>query len=112
MERQHEEYFASLRNQLSDQEKAATIFDPEGEVELYLRALADTRVFIEKKIYITSMEEILKAAITAEKDSIVFYLGMKKAVPERLGSDKVNEIIEEEMRHITMLSEQLLVLKR
>ena len=58
------------------------------------------------------MEEILKAAITAEKDSIVFYLGMKKAVPERLGSDKVDEIIEEEMRHITMLSEQLLVLKR
>lgn len=111
MERQHEAYFASLRDQLSDQEKAVTIFDPEGEVEQYLRALADTRIFFEKQIDITSMEEILKAAIVAEKDSIVFYLGMKNAVPERLGSDKVDEIIEEEMRHITMLSEQLLVLK-
>jgi rubrerythrin len=112
MERQHEEYFASLRDQLSDQERTMTIFDPEGEVEVYLRALADTRVFFEKQIDITSMEEILKAAITAEKDSIVFYLGMKKAVPERLGSGKVDDIIVEEMRHITMLSERLLVLKK
>jgi rubrerythrin len=112
MEREHEAYFASLRKQLSDQEKEATTFDPEGEMELYLRALADTRIFFEKEIDITSMEEILKAAIMAEKDSIVFYLGMKNAVPKRLGTDKVEEIIEEEMRHITMLSEELLALKR
>ena len=111
MERQHEVYFASIRNQLSVQEKEMTVFDPQGEVESYLRALAGTRVFFEKKIDITSMEEILKAAIVTEKDSIVFYLGMKNAVPERLGSDKVDEIIEEEMRHITMLSERLLALK-
>jgi len=112
MESQHEAYFASIRSELSDQEKEATVFDPEGEVELYLRALADTRIFFEKKIDVSSMEEILKAAITAEKDSIVFYLGMKNAIPERLGRGKVDEIIEEEMRHITLLSEKLLALKR
>jgi rubrerythrin len=112
MERQHEAYFADIRNALSDQEKEATIFDPDGEIELYLRALADTRIFFEKKIDVSSMEEILKAAITAEKDSIVFYLGMKKTVPERLGREKVDEIIEEEMRHITLLSEKLLALNK
>jgi len=89
-----------------------TVFDPDGEVELYLRALSDTRVFFEKKIDISSMEDILKTAIEAEKDSIVFYLGMKNAVPERLGRDKVDEVIEEEMRHITLLSGELLALKR
>jgi rubrerythrin len=112
MESQHEVYFASIRGQLSDQEKEMTVFDPDGEVELYLRALSDTRVFFEKKIDISSMEDILKAAIEAEKDSIVFYLGMKNAVPERLGRDKVDEVIEEEMRHITLLSGELLALKR
>jgi len=112
MESQHEAYFASIRNELSDQEKETTVFDPDGEVDLYLRALADTRIFFEKKIDVSSMEEILKAAITAEKDSIVFYLGMKSTIPERLGSEKVDEIIEEEMRHITLLSQRLLALKR
>ena len=112
MESEHEKYFASIRSQLSDQEKEMTVFDPDGEVELYLRALADIRIFFEKKIDASSLEEILKAAITAEKDSIVFYLGMKNTVPERLGRSKVDEIIEEEMRHITMLSKELLALKR
>lgn len=112
MERLHERYFATLRTELSDLEKEATVFDPNGEVELYLRALADTRIFFEKKIDTSSMEEILKAAITAEKDSIVFYLGMKYTVPERLGREKVDEIIAEEMRHITLLSEKLLALNR
>ncbi len=112
MESHHEAYFASIRSELSDQEKEATVFDPDGQIELYLRALADTRIFFEKKIDVSSMEEILKAAITAEKDSIVFYLGMKNTVPERLGREKVDEIIEEEMRHITLLSEKLLALNR
>jgi len=37
---------------------------------------------------------------------------MKSTIPERLGSEKVDEIIEEEMRHITLLSQRLLALKR
>ena len=112
MESQHEAYFTSIRSELSDQEKETTVFDPDGEVDLYLRALADTRIFFEKKIDVSSMEEILKAAITAEKDSIVFYLGMKSTIPKRLGREKVDEIIEEEMRHITLLSQRLLALQR
>ncbi len=112
MERQHEILFASIRNELSEQEREATVFDPENEVGLYIRALADTRVFFEKKIDISSMEEILKAAIVAEKDSIIFYLGMKNAVPERLGRGKIDIIIEEEMSHITLLSNELLALKK
>ncbi|EMR75129.1 hypothetical protein MBGDF03_01255, partial [Thermoplasmatales archaeon SCGC AB-540-F20] len=54
-----------------------------------LRALAETRVFYEKKIdHQASFEEILKTAITAEKDSIVFYLGMKDVVPATSGKTK------------------------
>jgi len=56
------------------------------------------------------MEEILKEAILAEKDSIVFYLGMKEMVPENLGETKIDAIIKEEMAHIKLLSGKLVAL--
>ena len=111
MEDEHEKTFAQLRAELTSKEKSATVFDPEGESTLYLRALADTRVFFEKEIDITSMRDILKSAITAEKDSIVFYLGMKDLVPDKFGKDRMDAIIKEEMGHIRILSKELVALK-
>ncbi len=107
MEDDHEKTFAQMRKELTASEKAATIFDPEGEAVHYLKALADTRVFFEKEIDTSSMEAILKDAITAEKDSIVFYLGMKEAVPENMGKSRLDAIIKEEMGHIRLLSKEL-----
>ena len=110
MEDEHEKTFAQMRTQLKDSEKTSTVFGPQGEAAGYLKALADTRVFFEKKIDTSSLEEILKAAITAEKDSIVFYLGMKDSVPERIGRGRIDEIIKEEMRHIDALSREFATL--
>lgn len=112
MEDEHEKTFAVLRSNLSTGEKKTTVFDPEGESVMYLRALADTKVFFEKEINVSSMEEILKAAILAEKDSIVFYLGMKDLVPDKLGREKMDAIIKEEMGHIRILSKELMALKK
>ncbi len=111
MEDEHEKTFASLRADLTEAEKTTTVFDPEDESALYLRALADTRVFFEKKIDISSMKEILKAAIVAEKDSIVFYLGLKDFVPDQPGKNRMDTIIKEEMGHIRILSKELVFLK-
>ena len=110
MEDEHEKTFKTLRGKLTEDEKIITTFDPEGDAEKYLRALADTRVFYEKEINTSSMEEILKTAISAEKDSIVFYLGMKDVVPVNLGKEKLDRIIKEEMNHISLLSKKLLSL--
>jgi len=107
MEDQHEKIFNTLHAELSAQEKQSTVFDPEGEAALYLRALADTRVFFEKEIDVTSLKKILKSAIEAEKDSIVFYLGMKEAVPEKFGKGRLDDIIKEEMGHVRLLSRKL-----
>lgn len=112
MEDEHEKTFASLRSNLSTEERSATVFDPEDESALYLRALADTKVFFEKEIDLTSMMGILKAAILAEKDSIVFYLGMKDMVPDKFGKDKLESIIKEEMGHIRILSKKLAAFKK
>ena len=111
MEVVHEKIFANLRSELSGNEKAPTAFDPLNESFLYLRALADTKVFFEKEIDFSSMKSVLKEAIHAEKDSIVFYLGMKEMVPETYGKDKLDKIIKEEMGHIKMLSKELVALK-
>ncbi len=111
MEDRHEETFKAMRAELTKKEKAATVFDPDGEAALYLRALADTRVFYEKEIDVSSMKAILKSAITAEKDSIVFYLGMKEAVDESLGKGRIDHIIKEEMGHIKLLSSKLVQYK-
>lgn len=54
----------------------------------------------------------MEAAIVAEKDSIVFYLGMMQFVPEELGKDKLGKIIKEEMGHIRILSKELVTLFR
>ena len=110
MEDEHEITFKNLRTELTENEKLMTTFDPEGESENYLRALADTRVFYEKEISTNSLKEILKTAITAEKDSIVFYLGMKDIVPAHLGKQKLDGIIKEEMGHIRLLSKELMEL--
>lgn len=112
MEDEHEKTFKVLRSELSTDEKIQTTFDPEGDSERYLRALADTRVFYEKEVIPTSLEDILKFAITIEKDSIVFYLGLKDIVPVHLGKQKLDDIIKEEMGHIRLLSKELIELNK
>jgi rubrerythrin len=111
MEDTHEQTFADMQKGLSDAEKKEAVFDPEDQNALYLKALADTRVFFEKDQPEESMKGILKAAIRAEKDSIAFYLGMKELVSEKLGKSKVNDIIKEEMSHIQLLAGKLVEFK-
>ncbi len=107
MEKDHKRLFEQMRAGLKGAEKSETVFDPEGEAEQYLKALADIRVFFEKSMDTSSMEKILKDAIQAEKDSIVLYLGMKELVPEKYGKNRLEKIIKEEMGHIRLLSGEL-----
>jgi len=111
MELEHERTFAAMREQLKGKETEPTVFDPDGESEKYLRALVDTRVFFEKEIDASTIEGILRAAIQAEKDTILFYLGMRDLVPAELGGQKLDRIIREEMSHVRTLSGELIRLK-
>lgn len=110
MEDEHEKTFADMRASLSEKEKGATVFDPENQAGQYLKSLADTRIFFQKALDLSSMVEILKEALTAEKDSIVFYLGMKEMIPDGRGKSRIDAIIQEEMNHIQVISQKLLAL--
>ena len=112
MEVNHGKIFKALRSELSAKEKETNVFDPAGEAALYLRALVDTRVFFEKEMDVSSLERIFKAALEAEKDAIVFYLGIKDSVPDNLGGSKLDLIIKEEMSHVRLIGNELLKLKR
>ena len=117
MEAEHEETFANMRKQISYKERELITFDPENEIALYLQAIANGHVFDLKKDLsrqLTGKEtaaDILKMAIEAEKDSIVFYVGLKDFVPVKAGKDKVEDIIKEELGHVAELSEKLAALE-
>jgi rubrerythrin len=53
------------------------------------------------------MREVLELAIGFEKDSIVFYLGMKDLVPAAIGGVHLDTIIKEEMTHLSILGGRL-----
>ncbi|MGQ9572262.1 MAG: hypothetical protein ACUVV3_03620 [Dehalococcoidia bacterium] len=117
MEAEHEKVFALMRADLSPEERQPTVADPYGEAVLYLKGMADGHIFdvrtdpSERLTGKETAEEILNTAIGLEKDSIVFYLGLKEMVPERLGRDRVDAIIAEEMGHIGVLCRELSSLK-
>lgn len=110
MEVAHEKTFANMKSRLSEAEKEEVVFDPYEETAAYIQALVDTRVFYEREIDTTSALEVLREAISAEKESIVFYLGMKDMVPDENGKSKLDDIIHEEMGHIQVISNQLMKL--
>lgn len=113
MEDGHLKTFEKMREQLSGQEKGWTVFDPDNQSVLYLQAMADARGYEGK---ITPMKEltgsetpreILETALNSEKESVVFYFGLKELVPVKAGRDKVEAVIIEELGHITTLLNKL-----
>jgi rubrerythrin len=110
MERNHERAFASMRRELADADEGLKAFDPEGEAERYLSAFADGQIFDLNADPVAllgrqeSVQGILELAIDMEKDSVVFYVAIKEAVPESLGKNRIEKIIKEEMDHIILLS--------
>jgi rubrerythrin len=109
MEDGHLRTFQAMRKDLSEQEKGETAYDPYNEASLYLQALADSKGFegmrspTQKLTGKESVGELLEIAIGAEKNSVLYYVGLKDLVPAGAGRDKVEAIIREEIRHIADL---------
>jgi len=113
MEDEHEKTFASIRAELMAGVRMESVYDHENQSALYLRAMADGKVFDIKKDPSNilsegkTLEEVLHIAIGLEKDSIIFYMGIKDMVSQELGKGKIDVIIQEEKGHIVELSNQL-----
>ncbi|MBN1392250.1 MAG: ferritin family protein [Sedimentisphaerales bacterium] len=117
MEEKHLATFQEMRKGLGAGEKEETVFDPDNEAAMYLQTMAKGHGWEGKKSLTESltgkekMEDIFKIALEAERNSVVFYSGLKELVPPRAGRDKVEAIIKEELGHIAVLNQQLSLLK-
>jgi len=111
-ESEHIELFKKLRQGLPDSAKRGDLFDPNQELSLYIKATADSHVFVKTKNIpelastCKTPIEALDLAVTFEKDSVVFYTTMRKVVPEILGKDQIDTLIDEEIRHISILTQK------
>jgi rubrerythrin len=116
MEDGHLQTFQAMRKELADQEKGTTAFDPYNEATLYLQTMADGKGSegmkspTEMLTGDESAQELLEIAIGAEKNSVLFYVGLKDLVSAQAGKDKVDGIIREEVKHVADLRRQLLAL--
>jgi len=118
MEDQHELTFKDMRASLTPREREETAYDPDHELGLYLQTMADGHIFDPNRDPSAALdrneplESILRTAIGLEKESVVFYQGLKGVVPERLGRGRVEAIIREEVGHVGLLSATLADLGR
>jgi rubrerythrin len=116
MEDKHLATFQEMRKELTVEEKEGTVFDPENEAAMYLQAMARGHGWEGRKNLTENLtggekiEDILKAALEAERNSVVFYSALKELVPSRTGKDRVEAIIREELGHFAILDEQLALL--
>ncbi len=107
MEREHAQIFQRM---LAEADKYQLAESYPGEYAAYLQALVDSAVFTDNMVtseLATKAEsdvEAMELAISAEKDSILFYYQIKEIMPQRVQST-VNKIIAEEKSHLWQLSE-------
>ena len=110
-EKEHEKLFGELRRQFYSQEDLF-IVDPDGQVEAYIRAAADTHVFnlnpdvSDLLASVQSPRSTLQLAIGFEKDTIAYFTALKQAVTDE-NRPKVEMLIQEEVGHIRQLHEAI-----
>jgi rubrerythrin len=116
-EEDHQRVFAGIREKLERGQQGEWFFDSEKQAVQYLEAMTGgyaLNLGQEPGASLTgeeTIEDVVRIAIGLEKDSIVFYVGIQQALPEGVGGGKVDRILKEEMRHISLLSNELKALK-
>jgi len=99
---QHEIIFSDLKDKLSEE-----MLENWEEASLYMRAIVESEFFLGSKKSLTTMEGIesvddaVRFAIRFEKETLLYYYGLKDSVRNE---EIVNKIISEEKSHIVWLS--------
>ncbi|MBN1163952.1 MAG: ferritin family protein [Candidatus Krumholzibacteriota bacterium] len=112
-EKKHWVIFKKLREALPPKDTTPTVVDPESQEGLYLEALVKSRLFNNEREAEAVAESVgdelaaLRAALTFEKDTILFFQTMKSMTRENLGRDKIDMLIEEEHKHVIQISREI-----
>lgn len=109
MEDGHRRFFASMQDGLDEEDRSRKSPDPFSELGMYLDALADTHGGEGRPAEINSLtgqesaSEIVARAVDLEKESILYYVGLKDVIRGENGREHLEKIIEEEKRHVVIL---------
>jgi rubrerythrin len=111
-EKEHERTFARMKQQVSEQSRRTNTSEVGGSLP-DPRVMAGLAVFgirtnpAEELYGKQNRKDIIRRSVEKEKDSIVFYHGLKEFVSAEADKDRIDDIIREEMRHIVILDQSL-----
>lgn len=111
-EREHKAKIESLKAKVPPDGWAPPVSDPEEELDLYIKMMADQHVLnpardLDARLAeVKTTQDALKLALQFEKDSVIFFLGMQEATCEGKDRDLLGILIKEEQDHVHRLSLQ------
>lgn len=110
-EGKHQNIFKEMRLACGRDQEAAILLDSSGEEGLYLKAVADGKIFTAARGPDALLREsggklgvLLNFAIEREKDSVVFYTAISRVARDEKTREIVDKIVGEEISHIRFLS--------
>jgi len=110
---EHKKKFESLCAQLSPDVATPVVWDPDNNLDQYIKMMADQHVFLsgtetdELLAGVKNTRDAVKLAIEFEKDSVIFFLSMQEATEGKKGQELVEVLIKEEREHLKRLALEL-----
>lgn len=112
-EMEHKKKFEALKAQLPPSAAVSTVWDPDNELDRYIKMMADNHVFVssasvdEQLANVRDVKAALKLAIDFEKDSVVFFLELEDATETKKDQEFIRALVREEQEHMRRLAGQL-----
>ena len=108
----HKSIFANLLKKLPEATTTATVWDPDNELDQYLKMMAGQHVFnknpeaiTEQVKNITKPAEAIRMAMGFEKDTIVFFLELQASSEGYDESRReIEKLVNEERKHLKKLA--------
>jgi len=111
-EKEHERVFAGMKERLADSDSKSgwakarrVVGDPKAMAGLAVFGIrSDPRDELGE---MDCRDDVLRMAVEKERQSVVFYQGLKDFAADEVGAKQIGEIIDEEGQHIAILSKLL-----
>lgn len=109
---EHKKRFESMKAGLPAGAATSTVWDPDNEIDMYIKAMADQHVFAgddiaEELNRVKDVKSALKLAISFEKDSVIFFLSLQDVTEGKAGQETIKALVKEEQEHLRRLSLEL-----
>lgn len=117
-ESKHLVTFEQIESKLSSEELDGSIWDWENAAHKYLAAIASSHVFnMNKDINdylkeVTNIDQVFELALRFEKDTVIYFSNLRDCVKSEEHKNAVQELVDEEKKHILSLTEKLAEIKK